>query len=340
MYYKKDDIVNVAVIGCGHWGPNHIRVFNFLPDSRVVIVIDSDSRRLKYIQQLYPDIICETDYKNALNNKAVDACVIATPTSTHYKIVYDALQAGKHVLCEKPLCTSVKEVEELDKLAEVNNLILAVGYVFLFNNGIIRLKELIQEGEFGTIYYITIVRTNLGPIRTDVSVVYDLMTHDISILNFLLETQPKSVIGIGRSFLKQDIDDIAFVALTYSDGILANLRASWLDPHKVRQIIVVGDKKMALWDDLDQIGAIKVYDKGVIQPPSYSDYAEFIRLRDGDITIPKIPFSEPLKNQNQHFIACIKQNKKPINDTKFEFKVIKIIEAINQSIKKEVRVVL
>lgn len=332
MYHKKD-IVNVAVIGCGHWGPNHIRTLNFLPDSNVVMVVDTDTKRVNVIKQLYPGIICETDYKKALSNKNIDAVVIATPTSTHYKIAYDALKSGKHVLCEKPLCTTVKEVEDLGKLAEDNNIILAVGYVFLFNNGILKLKELVQGGYLGSLHYISIARTNLGPIRTDVNVVYDLMTHDISILNFLLEKKPKSVSGIGGAFLRNDIEDVAFVSLIYPKSIIVNIRASWLDPRKVRQITVVGDKKMALWDDLEQLGAITIYDKGVTQEPFYNDYAEFIRLREGDITIPKIPFSEPLKNQDQCFILNIKQNKKPINDAKFEIGVIKVIEAINKGIK-------
>lgn len=325
--------VNIAVIGCGHWGPNHIRTFNFLPDSDVVMVVDSDIEKANSIKKLYPHVVCESDYHKALNSSEIDAVVVATPTGTHYKIVHDALQAGKHVLCEKPLCTSLKEVEALGKLAEDKKLVLAIGYVFLFNSGIAKLKELVGSGSLGSLHYISISRTNLGPIRSDVNVVYDLMTHDISILNFVTEKNPVRVTGVGGSFIKPGIEDVAFVTLEYSDGLIVSMRASWLDPHKVRQITVVGNKKMALWDDLGQAGAITVYDKGVVQQPFYTDFAEFIRLRDGDITIPKIPFSEPLKIQDQYFISTVKQSKNPINDAALEINVIRVIEAINESIK-------
>jgi predicted dehydrogenase len=324
--------LNIAVIGCGHWGPNHVRIFNFFPQSDVVMAIDSDVEKVNSIKKLYPHITCESDYRNALSNDNVDAVVVSTPTSTHYPIVSDALRAGKHVLCEKPLCTTVKETEDLGRLAEDNNLTLAVGYVFLFNNGIIKLKELIQNGDLGSLYYMSIARTNLGPIRTDVNVVYDLITHDISILNFLLESRPDSVSAVGGAFLNRNVEDVAFVTLAYPDGLVVNLRASWLDPHKVRQITVVGDKTMALWDDLEPLGAIKIYNKGVVQPPSYTDFAEYIHLREGDITIPKIPFSEPLKNQNQHFLSNITQKEKPVNDANFEIDVIRVIESVNKSI--------
>jgi len=335
-----DEKINIAVIGCGHWGPNHIRVFNSLSASKVIMAVDKDKKRLNLIRKTYPDVFYETDYKKALNNDDIDAVVVATPTSTHFKIVLEAIESGKHVLCEKPLCISKKEVEILDNISEKNNIILAVGYVFLFNNGILKLKELIRKKHLGTINYISMVRTNLGPIRSDVNVVHDLISHDISILNFLFETLPEYVLAAGGSFLQQSIEDIAFVSLFYSNGYIVNIRASWLDPCKVRQITVVGNKKMAVWDDLNHLGPITIYDKGVIREPYYTEYAEFIRLciRDGDIKIPKIPFKEPLKSQNEYFLSCIRQNIKPINDVKFEEKVIKVIEAINESIKSNKKV--
>lgn len=334
------DKINITVIGCGHWGPNHIRLFNSLLESKVVMAADVDAKRLKLIQQMYPDVICETDYKKALNNHDINAVIIAVPTSMHFKIVHEALQSGKHVLSEKPLCTNKREVVILDKLSKKNKLILAVGYVFLFNKGIQKLKGMIQEKNFGNIHYVTMVRTNLGPIRSDVNVVYDLISHDISILQFLFETMPEYVIAVGGSFLQKDIEDVAFATLVYPDGFVVNIRVSWLDPCKVRQITVVGNKKMAVWDDLNHLGPITIYDKGVIQEPFYKDYAEFIRLgiRDGDIQIPKISFSEPLRSQNEYFLSCVRQNIRPINDVIFEMKVVKIIEAINKSIKSKKKV--
>ncbi|MBI4843170.1 MAG: Gfo/Idh/MocA family oxidoreductase [Nitrospirae bacterium] len=325
--------MKIAVIGCGHWGPNHIRTFNFLPDSYVSVVVDSDIEKANSIKRLYPHVAVDSDYRNLLKDKSIDAAVVATPTSTHYRIVRDLLESGKHVLCEKPLCTELAEAEELGRIAGEKGLILAVGYVFLFNNGISKLKELIESGALGALHYISISRTNLGPIRTDVNVVYDLMTHDLSILHHITGKSPLRVTGVGGSYLKKGIEDVAFVTLEYGDGLIVSIRASWLDPHKVRQITVVGNKKMALWDDLDQTGAITIYDKGVMQQPSYTDFAEFIRLRDGDITIPKIPFAEPLKNQDQYFISMVRQKKSPVNNAAFECNVLRVIQAVNESIK-------
>ena len=331
----KKDKIGIAIIGCGHWGPNHIRIFNSLPDCEVLMVSDVDTKRLKVIEQMYPSIACTNDYKKTLHNDDINAIIVATPASMHYKIVCEALRLNKHVLCEKPLCTTYKESEAVYKIAKDNNVILAVGYVFLFNNGILKLKELISKKYLGNLHYLSIVRTNLGPIRSDVNVVFDLVSHDISILNFLFGTLPEYVLAVGGSYLQSGIEDVAFISLVYPSGLIANIRASWLDPHKVRRITVVGDKKMATWNDLDPLGAVTIYEKGVIKEPFYTDYAEFIRIsiRDGDITIPKIEFAEPLKNQNQHFISAIKQNKKPINDAGLDADVIMVIEAINKSIK-------
>ena len=329
-------MINIGIIGCGHWGPNHIRSFSYLPNSTIVAAADMDNHRLQYIAEQYPHLSTHKDYKEILENPNVEAVVISTPTHTHYEITKKALQAGKHILCEKPLCKSVEEGEELVSLAKTSRLVLMVGHIFLFNPGIIKLKELLKFNDLGRIYYLTAIRTNLGPVRNDVNTVYDLASHDISIFNFLLDSIPTEVSAIGASFLQKPIEDITFISLKYPGDILVNIRASWLDPKKVRQITIVGDKKMATWDDLAEMGPVVVYDKGVIREPYYNDYGEFQLLaREGDIAIPKIKMEEPLKAQNKYFLSCIEDRAVPISDGTCGVNVVKVIIAITNSISLE-----
>jgi predicted dehydrogenase len=324
---------NIAVIGCGHWGPNHIRVFSFLRDSSVIAVADPDISRRSYIAEQYPNISLHEEYHHILENPDIDAVIVATPTHTHYEIVKTSLQAGKHVLCEKPLCESVQEGEKLVDLAQKQDRVLMVGHIFLFNPGIIKLKELMTSDNLGKVHYLSATRTNLGPIRTDVNVVYDLATHDISIFNFLLDSIPLEVSAVGASFLQKTIQDVAFITLSYPGNIVANIRASWLDPKKVRQLTVVGDKKMATWNDLAKIGPVIIYDKGVIKEPYYDDFGEFQLLaREGDITIPKIKMGEPLQSQNAYFLSCLEKGACPLSDGKIGVDVVKVLSAIAQSL--------
>lgn len=326
-------MVHIGVIGCGHWGPNHIRVFSSLRESNVISVADPDAQRLQYIKEQYPNIETYEDAAGLLNDSRIEAIVVATPTHTHYELVKAALSAGKHVLCEKPLCQSVEEGQELVDLAEQQKCILMVGHIFVFNSGILKLKELIQEKYLGDIYYLSATRTNLGPIRNDVNVAYDLATHDISICNFLLDDSPIAVSAVGASFLQETIHDMAFITLTYPNNVFANIRASWLDPRKVRQMTVVGDQKMVTWDDLAPMGPVTIYDKGVAKEPYYNCFGEFQLLsREGDVTIPKVRMEEPLKTQNQYFLLCLETGKVPISDGHSGVILVKILTAINQSL--------
>lgn len=330
----KNQDVHVGVIGCGHWGPNHIRVFSTLSGSRVVAVADHDANRLGSVGQLYPQVRLVNDYHELLEHVPLDAVVVATPTRTHYKIAKEALEHGKHVLVEKPLCLTVIEGEELVKLARQYGGVLMVGQVFLFHNGILKLKEFLEFGDLGKIYYIGSTRTNLGPIRQDVNAVYDLASHDISILNFLLGSCPYEVSAVGEAFLQNGVEDIAFISLRYPNDVLARIHASWLDPRKVREITIVGDKKMVTWDDLATLGTVQVYDKGVVREAYYEDYGHFQLLaREGDIMIPRIKFEEPLKNQARYFLGAIRKGKADVSDGESGLNVIRTIEAIQQSLK-------
>ena len=258
---------------------------------------------------------CSLPYKQPqiikifLNRDDIQAVCIASPTKMHYEMAKAALEHQKHVLCEKPLTLLREEGLELKKIAEDRGLILMVGHVFLFNAGIIWLKEYIESGQLGRVYYAYSTRTNLGPFRYDVNALWDLAPHDISIFNFLFDAIPLCLSATSHKFIGETLDDVTFATLEYPNKIAANIHVSWLDPKKVRQMTIVGDKKMVVWDDLDNLGPIKVYDKHVEKTSKYyATYGEFQLLsREGSITIPKIGASEPLKKQAQFFIECIEK---------------------------------
>ncbi|MBZ0166736.1 MAG: Gfo/Idh/MocA family oxidoreductase, partial [Candidatus Omnitrophica bacterium] len=324
-------MINVGIIGCGHWGPNHIRIFSQLPNSNSLMCADVDQGRLDQIKQQFSGIETTTDYKDILKNPHIDAVCVSAPTNIHYELSKEALEAGKHVLCEKPLALTAAECEDLGELSKAQGKLMMVGHVFVFNAGIVWLKKLIESGDLGNIYYAYATRTNLGPFRYDVNALWDLAPHDISIFNYLFESQPTNVSARGQTYLDHSLEDLAFATLEYPNKIFANIHVSWLDPKKVRQITIVGDKKMVVWDDLDNNGPIKLYDKYVEKTSTYyATYGEFQMLsKEGSITIPKIGFSEPLKEQGRYFIDCILQNKHPdIADEEKGRQVVAALHAI------------
>lgn len=327
-------IINVGVIGCGHWGPNHVRVFSQLKESRVVACADLDPKRLEAIREQHPQVQVFSDYREMLKVAELQAVVVAAPTRVHYPVVKAALEANKHVLCEKPLCTVSQEAMELVALAKARQLVLMTGHVFLFNSGIVKLKGLVSSGDPGRIYYLRALRTNLGPVRRDVNSVFDLATHDIAIFNWVLDARPESVSAVGGQFLQEGIEDVAFVSLRYPNNILGHIQVSWLDPKKLREIVVVGDKKMVIWDELAPAGPITIYDKTVVRQENYEDFGQFQLLaREGDITIPKVRSEEPLKAQNRFFLKSLGDGRLPMNDGAFAVDVVRVLEAIEQSLK-------
>jgi len=325
--------VRVGVIGCGYWGPNLIRAFHEIPEADLKMVCDPRQERLDYIGNKYPMLQTSPDYRDLLASD-IEAAVIATPISTHYRIATDCLLAGKHVLCEKPLCESSNEGQELTRLAEGRALILMIGNVFLFNPGIVRLKEIFESGELGNLNYMSAIRTNLGPIRSDVNAAYDLATHDISIFNWLMNSEPEVVSATGGSFLQPGIEDVVFISLRYPGNVLANIHASWLNPKKVRQITLIGTQKMVTWDDLELNTPIAIYDKGVNKTQERGDYGEFLRIAmwDGDIRLPKVKAEEPLKAEAVYFLQAIRKGSVGRSDGRFSAGVIKVLEAISASL--------
>jgi predicted dehydrogenase len=326
--------LRIGVIGCGHWGPNHIRVFEELDRSSVVACADLNRSRLARVQARFPHVRTTTDYRELLDDGTIDALVLATPTATHFELARASLEAGKHILVEKPLCGHGREARELDGLVRSRSLVLMVGHVFLFNGGIVRLRELIAAGELGQVQYLDAVRTNLGPVRGDVNALYDLATHDISICNYLLGSSPVAVSALGRCISQRTIEDVAFATLHYPDGTIAHLHASWLNPRKVRTLTVVGSTKMAHWDDIDPQDMLRLYDKGLAEEPYYDSFGEFqALLRSADVHVPAVCRAEPLRQQAEAFVAWVLDGKHAGPDVTEGGRVVATLEAAMQSMR-------
>ena len=327
------------MIGLGRWGPNHVRNFQALKVC-VVAAADTDAACRARIKALYPTVAIEEDYRCILTRNDVDAVVVATPTGTHYKIVRHALEAGKHVLCEKPLATKGRDAWELVSLAEKKRLHLMVGHVFLFNPGIEYLAESLQEKVAGEVYYISAIHTNLGPFRYDVNAAWDLASHDIYIFNHFLRQRPIAVAAAGGHYLQKKLEDIVFMTLHYPNGVLGHIHVSWLDPKKVRQITVVGEKKMITWDDLGVPGPVMIYDRSVVKEPRYNSFGEFQLLaREGDVVMPRVPSQEPLTAQACAFLKLIAESNDPggRGSSRQGAEVVDILEAASRSLASEGR---
>ena len=336
-------MVKLGIIGCGYWGPNLVRNFNSIPDSEMACCADIDESRLKHIKSLYPKISITKDYKDVLNDKRVDAVVIATTIETHHMIAKDALNAGKHVLIEKPITNSSKDAMELIKLAGKNKKVLMVDHTFEYSSPVRKIKEIIQQNELGQIFTIDMIRVNLGLFQEKVNVIWDLAPHDISMLLYYLTSMPLSVMATGQSYIRDGIEDDAHINLTFNGKVTANMHVSWLDPCKIRKTTIVGNKKMLVFDDIVQDEKIKIYDKGVTiqknsipKQPYYDTYEQWaLTYRSGEIYSPKIDNKEPLNVMASHFIECIKNNKKPLTDGNSGLRVVKVLEATQESLKNE-----
>jgi len=325
-------MMNVGIIGLGYWGPNYIRVVNDSADCRLKWCCDKIEKNLGILKGK-DNTKTTTDYKEILDDKEVDAVIIATPTETHYKIAKDCLNAGKHVLVEKPLTLNSEEAKELVDLAGKKKKVLMVGHIFIFNEGIRKLKEYIDSKEIGNVLYLHFSRTGLGPIRKDVNTLWDLATHDISMLLYLVNERPLNIIARGECYLQKDIEDVVFMTIECENKVLANFHVSWLDPYKVRTVTVVGDKKMVVFDDISN-EPIRLFDKGVSYLERGADYGKFkTLLRDGDITSPKIKGEEPLKREFKEFISSIMENRKPLTSGLDGYNVVKAAEAAQKSLK-------
>jgi predicted dehydrogenase len=326
-------LTNVAVVGCGYWGVNYIRVFSELQRAKVVLVADASSARLEVVRERFPLISTTLNWKEIVENRWVDAVVIATPAATHFQIAREFLRAGKHVLVEKPLTTTVEDGEALIDVCAEAKRILMVGHTFLFNPGIHKVKQLMASSDFGKVYYLHATRTNMGPIRQDVNALWDLASHDVAIFNELLGTQPIRVSAIGSKVLGSDREDVVFATMTYPGGTIANLHVSWVDPNKVREIVVVGGQRRIVFDDLRNLERVRIFEKGVALEMEADSFGEYrLLMRDGDIISPRVDTSEPLKNQSSHFLDCVQTGKQPTSDGRNGLDVVRVLLALTKSI--------
>ena len=327
--------VGIGVVGLGHWGPNHIRVFGQCAGARVVAAADPSADRRRYLATLYRDVDLVSEAQDVFTRPDVDAVVIATPARTHFELAKAALEARKHVLLEKPMCTSLSDARELQALAARAGRALVLGHVFLYNAGIQYLRDGLATGKFGAVQYLHATRTNLGPIRSDVNVVEDLATHELTIFDYLFGRGPNWVSATGSRLLGTPREDVAFVTLEYGDGILAHVHVSWLNPQKKRTLTIVGSQRMVVWDDMEALEPVRVYDKGLMEEPYYDSFGEFqLRLRDADIVIPKLTLQEPLRIQADAFIRRLTAGDTTPSEAVAGVRVVACLEAIQQSLAK------
>ncbi len=325
--------IRIAIIGCGYWGMNYVRIFNELHDSRVVAVCDQRRQRLQELAAHLQGAFLTTDSGEVVSRPEIDAVVVCTEATMHYGITRSLLLAGKHVLVEKPLTTTVAEAEELIAVADARPAVLMVGHTFLFNAGIQKLKEYNQTGD-GHVYYVYARRTNLGPIRRDVNALWDLAPHDVAIFNYLLDSTPEWVSAVGAKVLRNCREDVGFITLGYPGGVLGHIQVSWADPNKAREVVIVRSDRRIVFNDLNGLEQVRVFEKGVSavesEPLNYGELR--FQIRDGDIISPHIEPSEPLKNQCRHFLECVRLGRRPISGGLEGRNVVRVLEAVNRSI--------
>lgn len=325
-------MINMAQIGVGYWGPNLLRNLTANDECIVKTVVDTDEHRRSYVKKYYPSVEVTGDMQKVLDDPSIQALVIATPVKTHFNIAIQALEKGKHILVEKPMATSVSEMDKIVSLSKRKGLVAMAGHTFIFNAAVRYLKKLVDSGELGNIRYIYSQRLNLGRIRSDVDALWNLAPHDVSIIQYILgDPEPVSVSRTGMDFVQDGIEDVAFLYIAYPDKIIAHVHVSWLDPNKLRRMTVVGSKKMVVYDDMAE-NKIAIYDKGIDKMARLGqnmdfDHSDFFTFshRSGDVVLPKIDFIEPLKVEIAHFADCIQNSAACLTGPEHALNVVRIL---------------
>jgi len=328
-------VLNVGVIGFGYWGPNLARNFNQSNDTHLAMIADFSASRLALAKRIYAGVRTVVDPYELIRARDVDAVAVAVPVRFHYELAKAALEAGKHVWLEKPMADSAARCEELIELAERANRVLLVDHTFLYTGAVRKMKSVIDAGELGDIWYFDSVRINLGLFQHDVNVVWDLAPHDLSIMHFLLNRTPKSLTAVGAAHTGNGIEDMAYLNLDFGDNLVANIHVNWLAPVKIRHTIVGGSRKMLVYNDLEAVEKIRIYDTGInIGHDDLEDRRRtLIQYRTGDMLAPLVPNTEALATEAAHFAECVAENKRPISDGKAGWNVVRILEACEQSLK-------
>ncbi len=332
-------VLNIAVVGFGYWGPNIVRNFHAIEGTRVISVCDRESTALKRVKKSYPSIQTSTDFNKIIYSPDIDAVAIVTPVSAHYELAKKALENGKHIFVEKPFTSTVAQAEKLIELADKKNLKIMVDHTFLFTGAVRKIKELVDNDILGDLYYYDSMRVNLGLFQHDINVIWDLVPHDLSIMDFLIDEKVDAIIASGKPHFGNELEDIAFITVYFTNNIIAHFNVNWLSPVKVRTTLIGGEKRMLVWNDLDADEKIKVYDKGVKVENNEGIYNLLVSYRSGDMWAPKVEQTEALRAEAEYFVDCILNDKTPFNDGHAGLRVIKMLEASNKSLKNEGKMV-
>ncbi len=327
--------IKVGVVGCGYWGPNLVRNFRSLPDCNLRLMCDISESRLKHLRSLYPEVEGVTDFDHVLNGAGLDAVVIATAVRLHFPMAKAALLAGKHTFIEKPMAASAAECEELVEIARQKGVVLMTGHTFLYSPAVRKIKEIVDCGDIGEIRYICARRLNLGLFQKDINVAWDLAPHDISIIQHIMGEQPISVNCQGSAHITPGVEDVTTMWLKFAKQRTAIIHSSWLDPRKVREMTIVGSRRMIVYDDVAPLEKLRIFDARVERPPHYDTFAEFhYAYHYGDMYAPYIKQEEPLKTECQHFLDCIRESRTPLTSGQKGLELVRILEASSESLKR------
>ncbi len=328
-------MIHVGVVGYGYWGPNIVRNFNSVEGAKVAAICDLSEDKAKRARKAYEDIRTTTCVDDLIKDSDIDAVAVITPVFTHFELAKRALEEGKHIFVEKPFTYTSDQAKELIDLARKKNLTIMVDHTFLFTGAVMRIKELVDDGTLGDIFYFDSMRVNLGLFQHDVNVVWDLAPHDLSIMDYLIDARPTGVAATGEAHFNHGLEDVAYITVYFPKNIIAHFNVNWLSPVKVRTTLIGGQKKMLVWNDLDPDDKIKVYDKGVEVAGAEGVYNLLVSYRSGDMWAPKVSQTEALRLEAEHFIDCVTNGKKPLNDGVSGLRVVEVLEAADRSIKKK-----
>lgn len=331
-------MIRVGIIGYGYWGPRITRNFHGLNGCEVSVICDKSSDSLRRVKQSYPDIAVSCDAAEVIRSSDTDAVAVITPVWTHFELAKAALENGKHVFVEKPFTSTVAQAEELIELADRKNLRIMVDHTFLFTGAVKKIRQLIDQGVLGKLYYYDSTRVNLGLFQHDVNVIWDLAPHDLSIMDYLIASKPEAVVATGQNHLNCH-EDVAYMTIYFADSMIAHINVNWLSPVKVRTTLLGGEKKMVVWNDLEADEKVKLYDRGVDIANGQGVYELLVSYRSGDMWAPKIEQSEALSNEAKYFVECIEKDEAPFNDGRAGLRVVKLLEAAEKSIKNRGRAI-
>jgi predicted dehydrogenase len=322
--------LKIGVVGAGAWGRNHVRTVAGLADAELAAVCDPDAKVRERVSRQYPGTLVTGDIPVLL--QAVDAVIVASPAATHAKIAQQVIEAGKPVLVEKPFALSARDAEAVARLGTQKGVPVLVGHLLVYHPAVERLRDMVQKGELGKVFYLYGLRVNLGQVRKDENALWSFGPHDVSVALYLLGEEPVRVAAHGKSYLQPAIEDVVFLTMEFASGVLAHVQLSWLDPHKERKLTVVGAKKMVVFDDMEPREKLRIYDKGIDRPPEYGSFGESLAIREGDIFIPRIPNVEPLAAELAHFVRVAKGSEAPRASAEDGVRVVRVLEAASRSL--------